>query len=290
MAQVRSQKPIKYQATIAFLADGSISQDTLNSMMPIGRYYRGIQARAQSQGYKVQPFSLQDPDFSTEHFKKVLHNRGIQGIIFGPVRYEHVDTPITLNLESLSSAACGAYLGPMKSLHHASPENFDAVKRCVNRLQASGDSRIGFVALEETVARGNGRSLAAFLLYQNDIPARQRIPPLILPVWDKERFKSWYERYRPEGIISTLYPKLIPWFASNGIAIPDTVQLATYHKTPYIYPYVSGIDQKFEMVGAATVDLIVGQLYRNEKGIPTEPKSVVIAGEWFEGNTVRPLK
>ena len=37
----------------------------------------------------------------------------------------------------------------------------------------------------------------------------------------------------------------------------------------------------------AAVDLIVGQLQRNEFGVPPNPKVVTIRGTWAEGQTVR---
>lgn len=288
MAQMRSLKPIKYQATIAFLIDEPVTHKALTSMLPVGRYYRGAQTRAQSQGFQLEVYSTYKPEHSTERFKKILHSRGIQGIIFGPIRATEPRPAFSFDLESFSPAACGAYLGELKALHHASPENYDSIRHCISRMHETGSQRIGLVISEESILRGDGRAFAAYLLYQNDILKPNRIPPLFLERWDENSFREWYQAHQPDGIVTSwLYSDMIPWFKSNKIAVPESVQVSTYYITPHIHPGISGIDQKLESVGAAAVDLIVGQLYRNEKGIPKEPKNVIISGEWIAGKTVR---
>ena len=49
----------------------------------------------------------------------------------------------------------------------------------------------------------------------------------------------------------------------------------------------SGIRENHELIGAAAVDLLIGQLSRNEIGIPRQPRKVLIPGTWHEGGTLR---
>jgi hypothetical protein len=39
--------------------------------------------------------------------------------------------------------------------------------------------------------------------------------------------------------------------------------------------------------GAAAVDLVIEQLHRNEFGLPSDPKLMLIASKWMDGKTVR---
>ena len=50
----------------------------------------------------------------------------------------------------------------------------------------------------------------------------------------------------------------------------------------------AAIDQASREVGAAAVDIILGQINRHERGAPAIPKTVLIPGRWIEGRTVRP--
>jgi LacI family transcriptional regulator len=53
------------------------------------------------------------------------------------------------------------------------------------------------------------------------------------------------------------------------------------------YGSCAGVDQHHEILGAAAVDLVVGQLYRNETGVPSHPKYVTIEGSWIKGATLQ---
>lgn len=53
--------------------------------------------------------------------------------------------------------------------------------------------------------------------------------------------------------------------------------------------FCAGVNQHAKVIGAAAVDLVNGQLQRNEFGIPAHPKLVLIKGEWVDGETVRHL-
>ncbi len=69
---------------------------------------------------------------------------------------------------------------------------------------------------------------------------------------------------------------------SAGIRIPDDVAFAQLSLIG-TREGIAGIDQKLPLVGENAVDLVIGQLYRNEYGIPTDPKMVLLDGEWRPG-------
>ena len=50
----------------------------------------------------------------------------------------------------------------------------------------------------------------------------------------------------------------------------------------------AGIDQRFESIGAATVDLVAGRLNRNERGLSNEPHVLKVAGQWIDGASFPP--
>jgi len=46
---------------------------------------------------------------------------------------------------------------------------------------------------------------------------------------------------------------------------------------------LSGFDQRHDLHGALAVDLVVGQILRNERGIPKNPHHLLVEGCWSEG-------
>jgi LacI family transcriptional regulator len=49
---------------------------------------------------------------------------------------------------------------------------------------------------------------------------------------------------------------------------------------------ITGMEQNNDIAGAAGVDLVVGQIHRKERGIPSTPKLVLTQGSWREGKTL----
>jgi hypothetical protein len=50
---------------------------------------------------------------------------------------------------------------------------------------------------------------------------------------------------------------------------------------------ISGVDPRPDLIGAAAVDLLVGQLARYERGVPGNARIVMLEGDWVPGGTLR---
>lgn len=50
---------------------------------------------------------------------------------------------------------------------------------------------------------------------------------------------------------------------------------------------IAGINQHSEEIGATVIDLFVGRLHRNERGVLPQPVRIHVMGEWIEGATLR---
>jgi hypothetical protein len=67
--------------------------------------------------------------------------------------------------------------------------------------------------------------------------------------------------------------------------VPEDIGFAHLDTTPD--GVLSGICQNGRDIGVAAADLAVGVLRRNERGIPSRPRTVLIEGSWVQGRTVR---
>ena len=48
----------------------------------------------------------------------------------------------------------------------------------------------------------------------------------------------------------------------------------------------AGTNQNNEQVGAAAVDIIIGQIHRNETGLPPYPRAIMIGCSWVDGESL----
>jgi hypothetical protein len=45
------------------------------------------------------------------------------------------------------------------------------------------------------------------------------------------------------------------------------------------------MEQHNDLTGEAAVDMLVGMLNNNEKGVPAFPRAIIIGGSWMDGST-----
>jgi LacI family transcriptional regulator len=107
---------------------------------------------------------------------------------------------------------------------------------------------------------------------------QEKRPPTI------QKFKSWYENYRPEVVLCTSYV-VEEWIAELGLKAPKDFAYANLSLIDK-KSSVSGIFERARKVGACAVDLVVEQIQQNILGVPDIPKSIHIEGEWVEGKTL----
>jgi len=70
------------------------------------------------------------------------------------------------------------------------------------------------------------------------------------------------------------------------LSVPGDIGLVHLDRTFDLEAY-AGMQQNNEHIGRAAVDMVIGQLQRNEFGVPPFQKSVLITGTWIPGPTVR---
>jgi LacI family transcriptional regulator len=50
------------------------------------------------------------------------------------------------------------------------------------------------------------------------------------------------------------------------------------------------MNQNNTLVGAAAIDMLIGQLHRNETGLPASPKASFIQSTWIEGPSTQRIE
>lgn len=236
------------------------------------RLFKGAEARANEMGYNLTPIWGAEPGMTVDRMTKILRSRNVLGLIFGPMA-SNIDLPIDWNL--LPMAAMGVSLCEPQ-LHRAATYFTHAIPRAWQELRALGYRRIGVVFSEEANRRVDFALQAGCAILSSSL-AEEPVPTLLSNKTNSEEFRRWMEKHQLDALISGFGHHLMVLLEDAGLRVPEDIGLVTLmgESLPGAY-----IERDWDAIGAATVDLVVGQLLRNERGIPQKPKTVLIEGEW----------
>lgn len=282
MANMRAGRRRKEDLVLGFVS-AFTTRDHWQAIPIYQRYFEGASERAHSLGFQLQPFWMGAPEMTPDRFSEILSARGIPGMIICPI--PQPGGSLSLAWERFASVALGYSLGD-PHLHRACSNQFHTMMTAMTNLARLGYRRIGLCMLAGDDRRTDHNRIAPYLYHYYQVFDSPHLPVGLFEDWsDKGMFLEWVRETQPEAIITTR-AFLRDWLLEAGLRIPEDIGLVLLDVFESDFP-CAGIDQRSETVGAAAADLLTGQLYRNERGIPGEPKTTLIEGRWVEGPTVR---
>jgi LacI family transcriptional regulator len=291
MARIRSKKPAETKACLALLTSGATEQDwkryTTERM-----YVEGAQARAREYGYRLESFWLNNPDMPPARLGNIIWNRGIEGVLIAPLQGRlSGKTPRSIELDfGLFAAVEISETVEWPDLDRAIHDQYSSMLKLLHELEALDYRSIGLVLEESLDLRVNGKWTAAYLQHRHRAHAGQLVPPLIMGSSRRSVFDRWYDRYRPDVVVSVNGFGL-GFIQQRGLDVPGEVGYASLDLAGVATRRrdLSGIDQNSRQVGAAAVDMLVAAIQRGQRGIPEHPVRTQIAGTWVPGkSTARP--
>ena len=245
-------------------------------------FFPGAVARARDFGYKLEHFWLAEPGMTPTRFCDILATRGISGLLIGRLPPDlHT---LELAWQRFSCVALGMTLRSPQ-LHHVTENHFDTAMQAMQQCLARGYRRIGFAFTEANDSpRVGDRWLGAYLLQQLNFRPHDRLPVCPGSPATTAQFASWFGRHRPDALLVNHAPPVRAWLRSLGKEIPRDVGLVELEDHPD--QGSSGVYYDPAKIGALAVELLIGLMHRNEKGVPADPHEVLLSGEWREGNTL----
>ncbi len=244
----------------------------------------GALERAAALGYHAQEFWLHRDGMSNGRFSEVLHARGIQGLLLGPLPDDA--TPPVLNWEHFAAVSLSAPLRGLNLTTVCNDHYFSSL-RAVSESHRHGYRRPGLAILKSHHARFHGRWEAGYSMGCAMQPALVPLSPLLLDDWDDERaIRRWLRKERPDAVLTPGTEYIHPFLLREGWRIPGEIGLVSL-SCPEADHRISGIFQNGRLMGASAVDLIIGQIERHERGLPAQAKAMMIEGAWNPGATLR---
>lgn len=274
-SEARSGRGFRHLGTLAYITAYD-TPDWWKDHPTLRGFHDGVAERAKQAGLGLDEFWAHEPGLRGARLTQILRARGIGGVVVAPVP-ERTAVDL-LDWRYFSSALLGESVRAPR-LNRAVPSQRHAVQLAIRELTQLGYRRIGLALRRRYHAMTDFNMLSTFLLLQHGLPEDQRVPVETPEEWTEENFLAWFRRHRPDAIIGAVRP-VRDWLARGGLRTPRDVGLVLLDWDEEAEGEFAAIDQNARAVGAAAVDMVLGQMRQNERGIPAVPHTTLVDSVW----------
>jgi len=285
MAHLRSTQQPRHQANLAFL----ISFNDRHRFADLPGYHKhvfeGSRERALALGYSLEPVWLHSVDFKMDRLDTMLRTRGILGLVvhggnLGPAVFEGFDW-------SNYALATWGFGMTEPHMHRAAHNLADGMQMMLPRLRAYGYRRVALVISQYLDQLQDHASLAYYLYGQHMAGEPARVMTYACKQPGKvARIEAWLREHRPDAVIGDddvrVAMERLPAKLARGMAFISV-------NWDEGMPEYGGLDHRPRLIGSNVLDLLAGQIIRNERGIPASPKLLLNEGRWVDGPSVPDL-
>lgn len=274
-------RPAHFQATLAWLSN--YPEEVVWRQYPafLG-YFEGASARAAELGYRLEEHCLTAKGMTCQRMERILAARNIPGILVAPQPNPGVH--LEFNFERFSAVTFGFSLVSPK-LHLVTLQQFRSMELVFRRLIALGYRRPGLALSLESDQRADRNWSAAFWSEQRELPRKDRVPLLLESDLDRPAFARWLHRYKPDVVV-TINRDIHQWILAEKLSIPRDIGCALLTVPDESGTY-AGIWENPHVIGSRAVEFLIDLVHRSECGLPDIPVSLLVAGTWVDGKTVR---
>lgn len=290
MRSRRRGRPVADRPVLAFVCALEQADAWRNAVSPTRRYIReGAFRRAAERGYEGREFWLHQDGMSPERFSEMLHARGIQGVLLGPLPDNA--PPPALRWEYFSAVSLSVPL-PALTVHTVCNDHYFSSLRTVQECHRLGYRRPGLVLRESHRAFFQGRWEAGFYTAHQSLPGVAALRPLFVPSLDNPetvdlgQFNRWLDRERPDVIVALNWECVEAVLRRAAVRVPQDIGLASLC-CPEKGASISGVHQDGHLIGATAADVLISMVERHEKGLPVHALTTMVEGSWNEGATLR---
>lgn len=283
MRSVRSAGSLVERATFGIL-HGFPDPQLARSNPYHAEWVAGARERAGELAYIVDEIWMQQPGMSARRLSDIIRARGINALLIAPLPERR---GVQLDWDCFTAVTAGYSLVEPR-LSRVVPNHQQVMIICLRHLAARGYRRIGLLLNEGMDPLVRFNLAAPFLWYQSQTPKSAQVPIFNLEAGARAQFLRWFKRHRPEALVS-VNGSIVDWLGAAGFVAPADVGLVFSSRT-VAPPGFSCVDQQPRKLGAAAVDLLIGQMNRAEFGLPQNPKTVFTDAVWSEGTSLRQLR
>lgn len=239
--------------------------------------------RLEKLGYKMTRLSVFQPRLSPQRISTILHSRGIEGVLLPPFPTELMTFRMDWNTVAL---ICTEERFHDPQLNKVVPHHYSNMMLAMTKLWELGYRRPGLISCRNSLGRDNFAWFGAFYSFLQDRAGIDFIPPL-REGSDPDDIAAWYKANQPDVIIVT-EDWLVELFArATRLRVPEDVSAVSVSTD---FGTLSGVHQGADVIGSAAADILTAHIIRNERGIPANPKTMMIEGTWIDRGTAPPVR
>jgi LacI family transcriptional regulator len=272
-----AKRPAFFHAVIAWInnwhdRDGLLSNPTYRA------YYAGAHACAQKLGFDLQEFWMHESGMNPRKLKEIFKARNIQGVLLPPQAAP--GTHVELDFTDLYVVTFGYSMQP-RNLHLVTNHHAQTLDLLMEKIVELGYRRPGYCIPQVTDIGNNYIWLTRTLYLTARYPQLQEISRS--PA-DNKGFLKWLKTQRPDVLIG--FNDFLPRIESAGLKVPDDIGFVSVCVDTN-NPRISGADQNDFFIGETAVNVLVGMITHNARGIPSVPMRTLVDSVWYRGETVR---
>lgn len=243
--------------------------------------FDGVKARASELGFGLEKLWVDDPGVTPAGLVRLLHARGVRGLIIGPVFRPQVE----FELSAFSVVALGLSLkSPL--VHRVATNQQASVQIALGRLRDAGHRRIGFVLRRGTDDRYDHQWFGAAWAEYHLVPKEERVPPLVLDGAREapELIAAWLRRHRADSLLVS-DDRTVAHVRALGLTKPPVIVNLMWEAGR---SSVAGVARDRVRIGAAAVNMVAAMLARNERGVPASAELLLVSPRWMEAPVSAP--
>lgn len=247
----------------------------------------GARSRATELGYQLDDLWCRAPGMNRKRIASILRSRGIRGAVLTRPYQDSILTDLDLDFCACAQVQCDPW---NQTYHVAVPAYYYNINIALDQLKHLGYTRPGLAEMEGIENDTKGAHRAGYLAQAEAGKIAQPLPILKYHWEDEdtlERLSHWITNVHPDVVICQ-DTRFREFLAECNLRVPEDISLVHLNLAEDVAGW-SGIDPNHKALGAATIDLVVNQIHRNETGCTHKPYSLHIKGQWVDGSTTRRL-
>ncbi len=275
-----SNRPHPIRSGLAYLTDNDHQSTNFHRVV-----FHEAREQAARLGYNLHLYNINDPGVTLDRLRSIWWNSGLKGVLVGTFRQAG-----TVLDDKWDSWICVAYGYSVESpnFNRAIQDHFTNMLKHLAILRQRGYRRIGLYLPSAMDTRTHGLLHGAYLLDQTQHRAA-RIPVMRDDISTPDKMLAWIRKRQLDLVISEAdgYEVL----KKTGLRIPADIgfSLLSWKKYEPDNPtHCAGFDMKAEVLASSAVSFLVSQIHENAYGLSTVPKSLMVTGQFHDGDTIRP--
>ena len=280
MAHVRSARTQRFLGNLAIVHLPSTEQLRPRPMQQI--MVDAARTRAQELGFQLDVFSLDRGANGVGALSRMLRSRGVQGAIFLNANLNAATHDFAW--EHFASAEID-YGSTVLLQHTVAIDHHLTLNNALTQLRGLGYTKVGLFIERYKDERLLNKWTAAFRSFQESRGGIGNVPLLVTTTMTSDAFLSWHREHAVDLAIGHI-DDAVAWLRHAGITVPKHTGFFNLNWNERSRP-CAGLDLRPELQGIAAVESVVAQIHRNERGLPTNPHTVMISGRWIDGPTLR---